>query len=156
MEAITISYDKLVAELNAVPEKDTRKKELVGHAKDTMMSVHDLLAYLVGWGLLVIKWIDRKDNNLAVDFPETGYKWNELGQLAQKFYRDHEKEEFSALLKKLEQTTARILKIISARSEKALYKDPWYEHYTLGRMIQLNTASPFKNAKDRLRKWKKQ
>jgi hypothetical protein len=26
---------------------------------------------------------------LPVDFPETGYRWNALGELAQKFYADH-------------------------------------------------------------------
>jgi len=31
----------------------------------------------------------------------------------------------------------------------------WYDKWTFGKMIQLNTSSPFKNAKDRIRKWKK-
>ena len=31
----------------------------------------------------------------------------------------------------------------------------WYDKWTSGKMIQLNTSSPFKNAKDRIRKWKK-
>lgn len=66
------------------------------------MSIHNLVAYLIGWGQLVLKWNDRKSQGHEVDFPETGFKWNELGK-----------------------------------------------------MIQLNTASPFKNATARIRKWKK-
>jgi Protein of unknown function (DUF1706) len=34
------------------------------------------------------------------------------------------------------------------------YKKYFYK-WTLGKMIQLNTGSPFQNAKDRIRKWKK-
>ncbi|MFD0387572.1 ClbS/DfsB family four-helix bundle protein [Tistrella bauzanensis] len=30
---------------------------------------------------------------------------------------------------------------------------PWYKTRTLGRMIQLNTASPYRNARGRLRRW---
>ncbi|MFX4153989.1 ClbS/DfsB family four-helix bundle protein [Aliarcobacter butzleri] len=62
-------------------------------------------------------------NKEEVDFPETGYKWNQLGKLAQKFYED--------------------------------YKISWHEKWTLGRMIQFNTSSPYANAKARIRKWKK-
>ena len=49
------------------------------------MSVSDLVAYLIGWGELVLKWNEKKEKREKVDFPETGYKWNELGKLAKKF-----------------------------------------------------------------------
>ncbi|WP_207909110.1 ClbS/DfsB family four-helix bundle protein [Pedobacter sp. ok626] len=45
------------------------------------MSINNLLAYLIGWGELVLKWNRKKDNNEPVDFPDTGYQWNELGKL---------------------------------------------------------------------------
>ncbi|MNK06664.1 hypothetical protein D3C87_245630 [compost metagenome] len=79
-----------------------------------MMSINNLLAYLIGWGELVFKWNRKKDNNEPVYFPDTGYKWNEL------------------------------------------YETTWYEKWTMGRMIQFNTASPYNNARGRIRKWKKQ
>ncbi len=153
--AISENYEKLKTELSAIPVKLTTGKELEGHAKNTLMSVNNLLAYLLGWGQLVLKWHDKKSKGLAVDFPETGYKWNELGLLAQKFYKDYEKEDFKSLIKKLDKTTDEILKIIASKSNKELYEMGWYEKWTFGKMIQLNTASPFKNAKDRIRKWKK-
>ena len=88
LRAITDNYAKLSAELATIPVELTDAKELDGHAKDTPMSVSDLVAYLVGWGRLVLKWNDRRSRGLDVDFPETGFKWNELGRLAQKFYAD--------------------------------------------------------------------
>ena len=50
---------------------------------------------------------------------------------------------------------ARILALVEACSEAQLYSAPWYGKYTLGRMIQFNTASPNANARTRIRKWKK-
>ncbi|SDK40013.1 Protein of unknown function [Pedobacter sp. ok626] len=47
----------------------------------SLMSINNLLAYLIGWGELVLKWNRKKDNNEPVDFPDTGYQWNELGKL---------------------------------------------------------------------------
>ncbi len=155
LNAIIDNYKKLTTELSTIPIDLTVIKELEGHSKNTLMSVNDLVAYLVGWGQLVLKWHDKKSKGLDVDFPETGFKWNELGLLAQKFYKDYENENFKTLNEKLKDTTNEILKLIEGKSNKDLYETPWYDKWTLGKMIQLNTSSPFKNAKDRIRRWKK-
>ena len=36
-----------------------------------------------------------------------------------------------------------------------LYEIPWYDKWPKGKMIQLNTSSPYKNARTRVRKWKR-
>lgn len=155
VKAIADNYKKLTSELSTIPIDLTTIKELEGHSKNTLMSINELVAYLVGWGQLVLKWNDKKSKGLKVDFPETGFKWNELGLLAQKFYKDYEKDDFKTLNKKLDKTTAEILNLIESKSNKELYEVSWYDKWTFGKMIQLNTSSPFKNAKDRIRKWKK-
>ncbi len=155
LKAIDDNYKKLALEFSTIPLALTTAKDLEGHAKNTRMSINDLLAYLVGWGELVLKWNDRKSKGLEVDFPETGFKWNELGLLAQKFYTDYQKDDFKTLQVKLNKTTNNILKLIESKTNKELYETAWYDKWTLGRLIQLNTSSPFKNAKDRIRKWKK-
>jgi len=154
-KAIIDNYKKLKTELLSIPTDLTTIKELEGHSKNTLMSIDNLVAYLVGWGQLVLKWNDKKEKGLHVDFPETGFKWNELGQLAQKFYKDYEKDDFKTLNEKLDKTTNEILKLIESKTNIELYELAWYDKWTFGKMIQLNTSSPFKNAKDRIRKWKK-
>lgn len=97
LNAISTNYQKLKKELSTIPCEQTTLKELDGHSKGTMMSINNLVAYLVGWGELVLKWNRQIDANLHVDFPETGFKWNELGQLAQKFYEDYKEDDFDML-----------------------------------------------------------
>ena len=155
VKAIVDNYKKLTTELSSIPIYLTTKKELEGHSKNTLKCINDLLAYLIGWGQLVLKWHDNKSKGLEVDFPETGFNWNQLGLLAQKFYKDYEKEDFKILIEKLDITTNEILKLIDDKLNEELYEMPFYEKWPLGRMIQLNTSSPYKNAKDRIRKWKK-
>ncbi len=154
-QAILESYKKLKTELETIPFDSTHVKNLNGHSKNSMMSMNNLLAYLIGWGTLVLKWNENKTNGVEVDFPETGNKWNQLGQLAQKFYSDYEDLNFNQLKIELESTTNSILELIESKSNHELYETAWYDKWTLGRMIQLNTSAPFKNAKDRIRKWKK-
>ena len=155
VKAIVDNYKKLNSELLTIPTCLTTIKELEGHSKNTLISINDLVAYLVGWGHLVLKWNDKKSKGLEVDFPETGFKWNELGLLAQKFYKDYEKDDLNTLNKKLDKTTKEILNLIERKTNKELYEVAWYGKWTFGKMIQLNTSSPFKNAKGRIRKWKK-
>jgi len=152
--AIKESYSKLKADLETIPIALTTQKELEGHAKGTKMSICNLVAYLIGWGELVLKWHHKKEKGEPVDFPETGYKWNELGKLALKFYNDYEALDYPALLQKLDKTVNEILDIVKHTEDSELYAQPWYKKYTKGRMIQLNTSSPYKNARSRVRKWK--
>ena len=156
LAAITGNYDKLARELATVPPERALEKSLEGHAKGTSMSVHDLAAYLVGWGELVLKWHALRGAGRDVDFPESGFKWNELGRLAQKFYHDYEGLPFPDLLRRLEQNSRQIVALVQSHSDGELYHEPWYEQWTMGRMIQFNTASPYANARARLRQWKKE
>lgn len=155
LAAIKSDFRKLNMELSTIPENISDLKELEGHAKNSSISIKDLVSYLVGWGQLVLKWNKGMDAGMAVDFPETGYKWNELGKLAQKFYLDYEAYSFGELVAELTKTVDQIVHVVEQKSNDQLYSATWYEHWTAGRLIQLNTSSPYKNAIARIRKWKK-
>lgn len=155
LAAIETSFDKLQREVATIPESLALEPTLDGHAQGTLMSVHDLVAYLVGWNELVLKWHAGRQAGRAVDFPETGYKWNELGRLAQKFYADYADLPFPDLLQRLNAAKVALVALIEGLDDTALYGVPWYEKYTLGRMIQFNTSSPYANARARLRAWRK-
>ncbi|WP_343313040.1 ClbS/DfsB family four-helix bundle protein [Brucella sp. BE17] len=155
LAAIQKNYDTLVRDLKKVTLEQAALSTMEGHAQGTLMSVHDLVAYLVGWNELVLKWCRRSDQGLPVDFPETGFQWNELGKLAGKFYEDYAELSFEALLARFDQAKSDLVRLIESSSDEVLYGAPWYKKYTLGRMIQFNTSSPYANARARLRKWQK-
>jgi hypothetical protein len=155
LKAIDESYAKLARELDAIPMERVDERTLEGHVKTTRMSVRDLVAYLTGWGELVLKWHDGRRAGMAVDFPETGFKWNELGRLAQKFYGDYDALTYEELRLRLTQSKDRIRAIVASTTDEALYGVPWYEKWTPGRMVQFNTSSPYANARARLRAWQR-
>ncbi|MCO6507043.1 MAG: ClbS/DfsB family four-helix bundle protein, partial [Snodgrassella sp.] len=99
----------------------------------------------------VLSWHVQEEKGQEIIFPEVGFKWNELGQLAQKFYYDYKNiNDYNALLRLLDKNKNDIIKLIEGFSNEALYEVTWYGKYTRGRMIQLNTSSPYKNASGRL------
>ncbi|TLV11596.1 ClbS/DfsB family four-helix bundle protein [Klebsiella indica] len=156
LEAIEKNFAKLAGYLAHIPEDKTEEKTLPGHAQGTMMSVRDLVCYLLGWNELVLKWLAHDAAQQPIDFPETDFKWNQLGLLAQKFYLDYPSLDYPSLLTALHQAKRQIIAHIAARNDDALYAHPWYGKWTLGRMISLNTSSPYTNACARLRQWAKE
>ncbi|ADM98485.1 hypothetical protein Dda3937_04143 [Dickeya dadantii 3937] len=110
---------------------------------------------MLGWNTLVVKWISGDATGQPVDFPETGYKWNQLGLLAQKFYFDYKELNYQTLINNLQSVKDEIVRLIDERTDEDLYGKPWYGKWTMGRMISLNTSSPYANANGRLRQWAK-
>ena len=155
LDAISGTFDKLIIDLSKVPRAQARECSLKGHVKGTAMSPADLVSYLIGWNELVLKWLELDDKDQDVDFPETGFKWNELGQLAQKFYKDCDDVGYYELLDRLKEAKENLVATISARSDDELYGGPWHGKWTKGRMIQFNTSSPYANARSRIRRWLK-
>ena len=139
--------------MKVIPIEFVKLKELDGHAKGTKMSISYLIAYLIGWGELDLKCNRKMDKNQNVDFPETNYKWNELGKLTQKFYSDYRDFDYKSLLSKMDNVVNQILNLVEQTENFELYEKPWYNKWTKGKMIQLNTSSPYKNARTRLKKW---
>ncbi|GGB02646.1 hypothetical protein GCM10011491_33470 [Brucella endophytica] len=156
LNAINTNFDRLYEDLASLPETATPIRTMEGHAKGTLMSAANLVSYLVGWNELVLKWLERDKPGQPVDFPETGFQWNELGQLARKFYQDYDGTPYPLLLERLQEAKRRIVAEVEGRDDATLYGRTWYRNWTMGRMIQLNTSSPYDNARKRLRKWKRQ
>lgn len=155
ISAINGRFARLDAALDAVPHDIADEKSMEGHAKGTMMSVNNLVSYLIGWNELILKWLDHDSKGKDIEFPEVGYKWNALGALAQKFYADYAAYSFEENRKKFAAVKDQLLTEISKRTDEELYGSPWHGKWTKGRMIQFNSSSPYENARIRIRKWLK-
>ncbi|GAK82562.1 DUF1706 domain-containing protein [Vibrio ponticus] len=154
--AINSIFPKLMADYRSIPESKVRQSGIEGNVKETVISVSDTVAYLIGWGKLVLKWHHLSSQNQKVDFPETGYKWNQLGLLAESFQQEYRDWPYDDLLIELETTVNEILLLISSLTDHELYGVAWYEQWTLGRMIQFNTSSPMKNIRTKVRRFKRE
>ena len=154
--AIQGIFTKLMSDYRSVPAEQSKIVGVEGNVKGTEICVCDTAAYLIGWGQLILKWYRLSEKGEHIDFPETGYKWNQLGLLAEHFHNQYKEWSYPDLLDELESTVAQLLNIISRLDDDILYGSPWYESYTLGRMIQFNTSSPMKNMRTKIRRFKLQ
>lgn len=151
--AITTTFEKLSRDLDLVPPERAREPGMPGHAAGTAMSACDLVAYLVGWVEQVLVWHDRRRRGLADEFPAHGYQWNQLGELAQHFYAQGAGLSWCELRQRLAAANTNVLALVEGLSDEELYGTSWYRAWTAGRMISLNTSSPYANARSRVRRW---
>lgn len=151
--AIDRDFEKLIADLNRVAPERARDVGIPGHKADTTISPANLVAYLIGWNELVLWWFEQRSDGVEPDLPAPGFAWNQLGNLAEQFYLDHADQPWPALVVRLDTAKTAIAHLVDGMSNEDLYGAPWYRAYTAGRMIQLNTASPYRNARQRLRTW---
>lgn len=144
-------FTLLMTKLRRVPAALAYQPNMPGHAKGTTMSVAQLVAYLIGWGEQVLTWHRQESRGEKIDFPARGFKWNQLGLLAQKYYGDYAHiADYAELLNVLADNHRQLLSLVNGLDDEALYGAAWCGKYTRGRMIQFNTAAPYQNAVGRL------
>ncbi|PID33322.1 hypothetical protein CR969_01390 [Candidatus Saccharibacteria bacterium] len=152
---IETTYKKLRPEFD-IDEKLALEETMEGQIKGTTMSVHNLVSYLNGWGQRMLEWDDFYRKNHQI--PEIGTNY---GEIAKSFYEKYQGVDYQKLLGQFDKTVEDILKMLEGKTNDELYGNVWYtassgSEYSFGRLVQFNTSSPYKNARNRIRKWKKE
>ena len=153
LAAIDTTFAQLEAGLDRVPPALVHDQVLPGHAKNTVMSPAELVSSLIGWNEEVLPWHERRAAGLPDELPAAGIKWNQLGLLAQRYYDAYRDETWDELRAHLAVAKDNLLKLIEYYTDDELYGCEWYGKWTMGRMISLNSSSPYMNARGRLRAW---
>ena len=148
-------FTTLRKDLETFPAELANRKELEWQIKDTKASVNNLISYLIWRWELVLKWERNFETPEELQLPEIWFKWNELGKLAQKFYKDYDQLDFSTLKALLRENNISIIKMLENHTNEELYEKARYTKWTFWRLVQLNTSSPYKNIRSRIRKYLK-
>ncbi len=85
LQAIDKNFTTLANYLAHIPKEKAAEKNLPGHAQGTVMSVRDLVCYLLGWNELVLKWITLDKAQTPVDLPKPVLNGISLGSWHRSF-----------------------------------------------------------------------
>ncbi|GKW37348.1 hypothetical protein PEC301875_13720 [Pectobacterium carotovorum subsp. carotovorum] len=122
IKAINSQFALLMKKIETVSAERAFLPEMAGHAQGTQMSAANLVAYLLGWGNLVLKWHEDEEQGKPIDFPETGYQWNQLSLLAQKFYQDSAHiTDWSELVARLVANKRALIALVDRYTDAQLY-----------------------------------
>jgi len=117
------------------------------------------LAYQIGWGKLLLNWEQEEKKGKTPVMPAKGYKWNELGSLAQSFYERYQNKDIVYLRKEFSKVVKKIEGLIESLEEDELFSPHQREwtgdKWAMVKWIQVNTIAPYKSARTKIRRWKK-
>jgi hypothetical protein len=154
LKKLNDSYMKLDAEFEGLSRAASRKREI-----ERDISACDILAYQIGWGQLLLGWEKSERNGDVPDMPSKGYKWNELGKLAESFYKSRKHAALDELRTEFRRTFGEIVSMIEKLPANDLFKPKqrkWTgEKWSMVKWIQINTIAPYSSARTKLRRWKK-
>ncbi|QQE10792.1 ClbS/DfsB family four-helix bundle protein [Planctomycetota bacterium] len=153
------AYGLLDGEFEGMREKDARRKG-IEWKEGTMVSCCDVVAYQIGWGELLLSWEESEMRGEEVCMPCEGFKWNELGKLAEKFYKQKKGKSLKVLRKEWEAVYSKVRAWIESLDEEEVFEvgmREWTgEKWVMAKWVQVNTIGPWKSARTKVRKFKRE
>ena len=155
LDKLQLAYEKLDAEFDDVTPVLEKDKQIEGN-----ISCCDVIAYQLGWGQLLLGWDSTELSGSTPDMPASGFKWNQLGELANSFYQAHNEKSLKQLRTEFKQLYNQLTEWIESLTEAELLK-PHQRHWTGGKWamvkwIQINTIAPYQSARTKVRRWKRE
>ena len=152
---LNLAYEKLDGEFDTVETEYERDCGIEGN-----VSCCDIVAYQIGWGSLLVGWEKLELAGKTPEMPAPGFKWNQLGELANSFYEEQSKKSLQQLRNEFSELRQVLTNWINSLSELELFQlkqRRWAgEKWPLVKWIQVNTIAPYRSARTKVRRWKKE
>ena len=121
-----------------------------------------MIAYQLGWINLLMTWDRDELIGKEVITPTPGYKWNELGGLYQSFYTQYKRYSLSQLINEYINSVDKFIEWVDSFTENEIFEQDvrkWASStpskWPIWKWVHINSVSPFKSFRTKIRKWKK-
>lgn len=158
--------DELLKNLNHAYEKLDDEFEVVDEGKGRADGIEgnifccDVIAYQIGWARLLMGWEKQEMEGQNPEMPAPGFKWNQLSELAQAFYRKESNKSLHQLRNEFKGVHLELSSWINSLTEQELYllhQRKWTgDKWPMIKWIQVNTIAPYRSARTKVRRWKKE
>jgi hypothetical protein len=154
ISSLNQAYKKLDDEFETISKKMERLQHIQGN-----ISCCDIVAYQIGWAKLLLNWEEQELNGKNPEMPAKDFKWNQLGELAKSFYARESCKSLSKLRKELKSAVQDLNTWIDSLTECELFQlhqRKWTgDKWAMVKWIQINTIAPYRSARTKVRRWKK-
>jgi hypothetical protein len=118
-------------------------------------SAKDVLAHLIEWEGMVMKWYEAGVKGKVPAVPSEEYNWGKLPQLNHAIYLKHRDRSLADIQKEFNSSYKKIMKMIEAIPEKELFtrgQYTWTKNNLLAAYFNSATAAHYRWAKTEIRK----
>lgn len=153
------------SDLNAALSQSIKKEynaliETILSAPQITKTIHDLIAYQIGWGTLLLSWYQAGLKKKKIQMPGAGFSVWDYNGLAEHFYKEYAGQ----LDAQLKQFHTIVTAIIAVTEKEYLTRNlskhgiwDWCtlksgKQWPLEKWIQVNTVAPYKRARIEVKK----
>jgi hypothetical protein len=118
-------------------------------------SAKDVLAHLIEWEGMVMKWYEMGAKGKVPAMPSEEYNWGQLPQLNHAIYLKHRDRSLEDIQKEFKFSYKKIMKVIESIPEKELFtrgQYPWTKNNLLAAYFNSATAAHYRWARTEIRK----
>jgi len=118
-------------------------------------SVKDVLAHLIEWEGMVMKWYAAGTKGKVPAVPSEEYNWGQLPQLNHAIYLKHRDKSLDDIQKEFKSSYKKMMKVIDSISEKELFtrgQYPWTRNNLLAAYFNSATVAHYRWARGEIRK----
>ncbi|HSO26452.1 MAG TPA: ClbS/DfsB family four-helix bundle protein [Anaerolineales bacterium] len=144
-------------------ERQALEKQLAGLTPEQMTqpgvmaewSIKDILAHLVEWQQMVLRWVAAGRRGEAVRAPSEKYNWGQLPALNQEIFERYLTQPLDEVLHAYAASHQEMLDLIDHTPEDQLFTPglyPWMNKNTLAAYINSSTAAHYRWARTEIRK----
>lgn len=159
---IESAYAALSEELARIPVGLRSRRELTGMS--ALVSVSDLIAYQIGWGLALLRWYQGGLEGEAVSMPGDGFSSWDYGAIALHFYKKYAYDGAEEQEREFEKVAEAILEVVRREATRGNLDVcgvwDWCtlksgKQWPLSKWVRVNTVAPYKRATTLLRTWRR-
>lgn len=136
--------------LRALSDEQLSQPNIVGE-----WSAKDVMAHLIEWEQMVLRWLSASQRGEMPNVPAEGYTWRELPALNQHIYESYRDKTLSAIQQLFNSSFVQICAVIDAMPEETLLERGlyrWMNQNALIAYFNSATASHYRWARTEIRK----
>ncbi len=150
LETIEIEHKALEQVLAGLSPAQMTQSGVVGE-----WSVKDVLAHLLEWQQMVLRWHSAGSKGKMAAIPAEGLNWSQLPELNQRIYEKHCGRPLADIQKEFKVSHKKMLSTIQGLSEEDLFargRYAWTKNVTLGSYFISSSSSHYLWARTNIRK----
>ena len=118
-------------------------------------SIKDLLVVRAWWTEHVAEWVEAGKRGECPVTPADGYRWKETPRLNADIVKQHRRESYQSVRKRLQLGYEHVMTVIDSLNDKELLEVgvfQWAGNYPIARWISLNTTRQYTTARTFIRR----
>ncbi len=148
-------WDRLMESLDEASDRQLTRRG----RNDADWSIKDVLTHLFDWENRGVDWWEAGRRSEEVELPAPGFNWGEIRALNDAILRRHRRKSLSTVRAELLAAHQRSLKAIAKTDDEELttigYATWTGKSWTLSDYFRANTASHYRWARKKIRRWLK-